>query len=92
MKSFLLGFMACGFVFMACAATPVFPYKFFHLTGNNFSGTLLGKDSKDDVPFERCRPVNGKQHCVVVFYSELNALISDYKKTKSDLIACEKGR
>lgn len=77
---------------VACAASPVFPYKWFHLSGNNFAGTLLGPTDKDDVPFERCRPVNGKQQCVVVFYPELTSLISDYKKTKSDLIACQKGR
>lgn len=91
MSKFLLGFtLGCSLI--ACAASPVFPYKFFHLSGNNFAGTLLGKEDKDDLPFERCRPVNGKQQCVVVFYSELNALVADYKKTKSDLIACQKGR
>lgn len=91
MKQFLLGFaLACSLI--ACAAAPIFPYKFFHLSGNTFSGNLLGADPKDDVPFSSCAPVNGKQQCVVVFYPVLTALISDYKKTKADLIACEKGR
>lgn len=88
---FLLGFV-WGCLLVACAATPVFPYKFFHISGNTFSGTLLGPTDKDDVPFSRCAPVNGVQQCVVVFYSELNALIKDYKQTKADLIACQKGR
>lgn len=90
MKQFFLGFiLACSLI--ACAAAPVFPYKFFHLSGNNFAGTLFGPKEGDDIPFTKCAPVNGKQQCVVVFYTELNALIKDYKQTKSDLIACQKG-
>jgi hypothetical protein len=91
MNRFFAGFIL-GSSLIACAASPVWPYRFYHLSGNNFAGTLLGPTDKDDIPFERCRPVNGKQQCVVVQYPELTALISDYKKTKSDLIACQKGR
>jgi hypothetical protein len=88
---FLLGF-TLGVSLIACAAKPVFPYKFYHLTGNNFAGMLLGPVDKDDIPFSRCAPVNGKQQCVVVTYSELTALINDYKTTKQKLIDCERGR
>lgn len=89
---FLLGFiMGCSLI--ACAAAkPIFPYKFFHLSGNNFSGKLLGPKESDDLPFSRCAPVNGKQQCVVVFYPELTALVDDYKKTKQDLIDCQRGK
>jgi hypothetical protein len=87
---FLSGFLlGCGLI--ACAALPTFSYKFFNISGNNFAGTLLGPTQQDDVPFNRCAPVNGVQQCVVVFYTELNALIKDYKQTKSDLITCQKG-
>lgn len=91
MKQFGAGFLL-GCALISCAASPVFPYKFYHVSGNNFSGTLLGMQPKDDVPFSQCKPINGKQQCVVVFYPELTALISDYKQTKSDLIACQRGR
>lgn len=87
---FLSGFLV-GCSLIACAASPVFNYKFFHISGNNFSGTLLGPTPKDDMPFSSCAPVNGKQQCVVVFYPELKALITDYEQTKSDLISCQRG-
>lgn len=90
LKPFFLG-LGIGLVATACAGI-TFNYKFFHLSGNNFAGTLLGQQQSEDVPFSQCRPVNGKQQCVVVFYSELNRLIVDYKQTKSDLIACQRGR
>jgi hypothetical protein len=81
----------CINVFLiACAAAPVFPYKYFHLSGNNFEGMLLGAQPKDDIPFSECRPVNNKQQCVVVQYPVLGALIKDYKQCKSDLIGCQK--
>lgn len=91
MRSFFLGF-CLALTLLACAAAPIFPYKFYHLAGNSFSGTLQGPTPKDDIPFERCMPVNGKQQCVIVFYTELSALIKDYKQTKSDLISCQRGR
>lgn len=90
MKSFILG-LSIGLVTMACAGI-VFPYKFYHISGNNYAGTLLGATQADDVPFSQCRPVNGKQQCVVVFYPELNRVIVDYKQCKSDLIDCQRGR
>ena len=90
LKQFLAGFIL-GASLIGCAASPIFPYKFYHLSGNNFTGTLLGPQPSDDVPFSTCKPVGNKQQCVVVFYSELSALIKDYKQTKSDLIACQRG-
>lgn len=91
MNRFFMGFIL-GCALIGCAASPIFPYKFYHLTGNSFEGTLLGQTPKDDLPFAQCKPVNGKQQCVVVFYTELTALITDYKQTKSDLIACQRGQ
>jgi hypothetical protein len=88
---FLSGFIL-GCSLIACAAVPVFSYHFYNISRNNFAGTLLGPTAADDVPFSRCAPVNGKQQCVVVFYSDLNALITDYKQTKSDLISCQRGQ
>jgi len=92
MRSFVAGFVAASALLVACAAAPVFPYRFYNLSGVQFGGTLLGPTPQDDIPFSQCSPVNGKQQCVVVFYTELNALISDYKQTKSDLISCQHGR
>lgn len=84
--------LALGMTLFACAATPVFSYKYYNISGNSFTGTLLGPTPKDDLPFSQCAPVNGKQQCVVVFYPELQALITDYKTTKSDLIDCQKSQ
>lgn len=86
------GGLILGLALFACASVPVFSYKYFNISGNNFAGTLLGATQQDDVLFSRCAPVNGVQQCVVVFYPVLNALIVDYKQTKSDLIACQKGK
>ena len=94
-----MGFMKffSGFVLgsslIACAATPIsFAYKYYNISGNLFQGTLLGPTPQDDVPFQRCAPVNGKQQCVVVFYTELNTLIADYKNTKQSLVDCQAGK
>lgn len=89
LKWFILG----SVFFFGCATAGVpFFYRFYHLTGNDFSGTLLGANEKDDEPFTSCKPVNGKQRCVVVFYTELNKLVADYKTTKTALIDCQKGK
>lgn len=103
MKRFIAGF-SLGCALIACAATPVFPYHFYHLSPSNAwdlpGGKLLGATPQDDHALSECRPVPGKdpqgkpvtvQRCAVVFYSELNSFISDYKQTKSDLIDCQKG-
>ena len=72
---------------VACGTAPItFNYKFYHLSGNNYAGTLLGPTKNDDVSFTDCRPSSGKQKCVVVFYTELAKIISDYKETKQKLI------
>ena len=73
--------------FTACGSAAVkFNYKFYNLAGNSYSGTLLGPTDKDYLPFTECKPVNNKQKCAVVFYTELAAIISDYKQTKQELI------
>lgn len=77
--------------FTACGSASVkFPYRWYNLTGNSYVGTLLGPTEKEDLPFTECKPVNNKQKCAVVFYSELAELIQDYKQTKSDLIDLQK--
>ena len=88
---FLSGFLF-GCALVACGSLPVFPYHYYNISGNSFTGTLLGATPQDDIPFTQCKPVNGVQQCVVVFYPELNALIKDYKQTKSDLISCQHGK
>lgn len=78
--------LICAFFLIACGAAQIrFPYKFYHLSQNPYTGTLLGPTDKDDKPFTECKPVAGKEKCVVVFYTELTALIKDYKETKQAL-------
>lgn len=90
MKFFAGFILGCSLI--ACAAAPVFPYKYYHVSGNNFAGTLFGPGEKDDLPFLKCKPVGSTQQCVVVFYPELKALVTDYKQTKQDLVDCQRGR
>lgn len=76
----------CAFFLIACGAAQIrWPYRHYHLSGNPYTGTLLGPTEKEDKPFTECKPVNGKEKCVVVFYTELAALIKDYKETKQAL-------
>lgn len=89
LKWFILGalfFSACG------TAAISFPYKFYHISGNSYSGVLLGPTKNDDIIFTECKPSAGKQKCVVIFYTELAKIISDYKETKQNLIDCQKGK
>lgn len=90
-RQFLWGFVL-GLSLAACGSIPVFPYKYYNLSGNRFEGTLLGQKPGDDIPFSKCEPVNGTQQCAVVLYPALNALVIDYKQCKSDLISCQKGQ
>lgn len=95
---FLLG----AFFFFSCGTAAVkFSYKFYNVTPMNVwdypSAKLLGAKSTDDLPLKECKPVknsDGKyiQKCVVVFYTELNKLVIDYKQSKQDLIDCQRGR
>lgn len=87
-----LSFFILGAIFFtACGSAAIkFQYKYFHLSGNPYTGTLLGPTEKDDIPFTECKPVNNKQKCVVVFYTELTSLIQDYKQTKQELIDLQK--
>jgi len=104
LKNFMLGFIL-GLGLIGCAASPIFPYKFFHASPANIwefpEGKLIGEKPQDDKLLSDCRPVPGVdpqgkpvmvQKCVVMFYDELKNLVIDYKKTKSDLDTCQKGQ
>lgn len=95
-------FFLGAFFFFSCAGAINFGYKFYHITPREVwdfpNARLLGKTQSDDYDLSRCKPVrkNEKgqfvQECVVVFYTELNKLVADYKKTKQELIDCQRGR
>ena len=104
MKSFFAGFFL-ALTLLACAATPTFNYKFYHVTPaavwQTPAAKLLGEKPQDDRALTECAPVpgtdpNGKpivdQRCVVMFYDELRALVTDYKDTKQKLIDCQRGQ
>jgi hypothetical protein len=95
-------FLMGAVFFSACAplASEIkFPYKYFHISPSEIwdsPGKLLGEKQEDDHLLGECKPKLDKDgkpvtQCVVVFYSELTTLISDYKNTKADLISCQKG-
>lgn len=95
-----IGFFLLGAIFFfSCGTAVTFKYKFYNVTPINVwdypNATLLGAKSSDDLPLKECKPVKnsaGKyvQKCVVVFYSELNKLIIDYKETKQKNIDLER--
>jgi hypothetical protein len=95
---FLLG----AVFFFSCAGAVSWPYRFYHITPTGVwdfpNARLLGAKESDDYDLSRCKPTrkNNKgqliQECVVVFYPELNRLVADYKKSKQDLIDCQRGR
>lgn len=93
---FLLG----AVFFAACGTAEIrFPYKYFHISPANTWEKSDGKLLGDGITYElsKCKPVKnseGKsvQQCVVMFYSELNKAIADYKTTKQQLIDCQRGR
>lgn len=96
-----IGFFVLGAIFFAaCGTTEVkWPYKFFHASPISVWQVRGGKLVGDGISYDlkRCAPVKndqGKmvQQCVVVFYSELNKVISDFKNTKQQLIDCQRGR
>jgi hypothetical protein len=99
-KSFY--FILGGVFFFGCATAINFNYKFYHVIPTGAwdypNGRLLGAKESDDYDLSRCKPVrkneNGQlvQECVVVFYSELNKIISEYKQTKQALIDCQRGK
>lgn len=89
--------------FAACGTAEIkFPFRFHHASPINVweypNGKLLGAREGTDRELRDCKPTRrdsqGRliQECVVVFYSELNKIVADYKKTKQDLIDCQRGR
>lgn len=98
----LFYFILGAIFFFGCGTAATFNYKWYHVTPTGAwdypNGRLLGATQSDDFDLSRCKPVrrNEKgqliQECVVVFYSELNRLIADYKTTKQQLIDCQKGK
>lgn len=99
--SWLPGFILGALFITACGTLGdvKFPYEFFHVspisTWSAPSGQLVGSKVRYDL--KKCAPVKNSQgklvqQCVVVFYSELNKVIADYKNTKQALIDCQRGR
>lgn len=99
-----LGWFMLGAVFFAACGTAQikFPYQFFHVSPIGVwefpAARLLGARQGTDKNLIECKPTEkddqGRliQKCVVVLYPELNRLVTDYKKTKQDLIDCQRGK
>ena len=74
---------------IGCGAT--FPFKHYGLDAQNYDGTLLGPDPKQDLPLSECKPderVRGK--CVVMLSSEFFRMKFNYLDISNRLIACER--
>ena len=92
MSKYAVGFMA-GIAFVACGAPANFLYKDYTVAPESYSGRLLGAKPEDDLDFKLCEPTETiKDNCHVFLKAEFDTMKEDYLKTKSDLIACQKGR
>lgn len=79
---------------LLCACTSV-SWHYYGMNGVDYShGMLLGPGPKDDLPFSRCSPGNGRdgfQHkCVVMFVDEFFRFKTEYEDLKTRLSECEK--
>jgi len=84
-KGIIIGFLLCAF---GCAGAVVFPYKFYNIQVASYIGKLLGPTPADDLDFSKC----AENECVLMLRPEFDAMETDYKTTKSDLITCQKGQ
>lgn len=96
----LFYFILGALFFSACSLSDVrFAYPFYHASPiavwELSSGKLLGAKPENDRRLEECKPVKnaeGKmvQRCLVMFYQDFEKLVADYKKTKQELIDCQR--
>lgn len=100
MKRITAFFLGAVF-FTACGSAAIkWPYLQMHVSPIGVwdypNAQLLGFRQEQDRKLVECKPTRkdaaGKliQECVVVFYPELEKIISDWKTTKQALIDCQK--
>lgn len=85
---FILGFVL-GVALLGCTAA-VFPYKYYALDADIYTGYLRGEKPADDLELSVCEPTaNDKAPCVVLRTETLLKMKLDYKEMQNRLRKCE---
>jgi hypothetical protein len=93
MAKLIAGFLMGVVTVSACASLPVFPFKYYSLDAENYTGTLKGPDASQDVDFKRCLPNSqDAAPCMVMFTASFLKMRDEYLEMKVDLKACEAGQ
>lgn len=80
-----------GLAISACVAS-TFPYKYYALDSDSYTGTLKGPTQDQDVLMSMCLPSeHDKAPCLVMFTSAFMRLKESYMKCQVDLEAAQKG-
>lgn len=80
-----------GVAISSCVAS-TFPYKYYVLDAESYSGSLKGPSQDQDVLMKMCSPTEqDKAPCLVMFTSAFMRLKESYMKCQTDLEAAQKG-
>lgn len=84
-----LGF-TLGLILSACVAS-TFPYKYYALDADSYTGSLKGPTTSEDLLMTMCRPTDSdKAPCLVMFTSAFLRLKESYQKCQVDLETLQK--
>lgn len=90
LKDFGLGLIA-GLCLFGCAGA-AFPYRYYALDAESYSGSLRGPEPKDDISLLECRPSDSdKAPCMVMRTDSFLKVKLEYKDMQDKLKACERG-
>ncbi len=79
-----------GVLLVGCAGA-VFPYKYYTLAAENFKGSLLGPEPKDDLDLAKeCTPTQvDSGPCMVMKTDSFSKMKLEYKDMQQRLKVCE---
>ena len=75
-------FFVVGVAVACCGPTlgSTFPFRYYNLEAQSYSGMLRGGSPEDDLSLDRCKPEAGKANpCQVFFKDELLRLKQEYR-------------
>lgn len=83
-------YLLFGVILSCCGqAVASFPYAYYNLVLQNYTGRLEADDPKNDLSAEECKPIPGNANpCTVLLTPVFQRLKSDRQKLQVDLKAC----
>lgn len=85
--------LGAGLAIVGCAASATFPYRYYTLHPDSYSGKLEGAKPQDDLNLQVCAPEQGKQNkCIVMLKDPYLQLKADYLNLATQLEACQRGQ